>query len=214
MRIAIAEDSALLRAGLIELLTSRGHQVQIAVDNAVDLLSGLEAGLPDVVILDNRMPPTHTNEGIRAALTLRQRHPQLGVLVLSQYVETRYAAQLFAGQPAGTGYLLKDRVADVAAFLQALERIAAGETVLDPEVVRQLMGASGRHTQLGALSPRESQVLELMAQGRTNAGICAELFLSAGAVEKNITAIFGKLHLHPAAGDHRRVLAVLKYLQA
>lgn len=213
MKIAIAEDSALLRAGLSELLTSRGHQVAAEVGNAVDLLAALERELPDVVVLDNRMPPTHTNEGIRAALTLRSRYPQVAVLVLSQYVETRYTAQLFAGTPAGTGYLLKDRVADVVSFLQALERVAAGETVLDPEVVAQLMGASRRHEELAALTPRENRVLDLMAQGRTNTGIGAELFLSAGAVEKNVTAIFAKLNLHPAAGDHRRVLAVLKYLQ-
>ena len=213
MRIAIAEDSALLRAGLSELLAGRGHEVTAAVDNAGDLLAAVDREVPDVVVLDNRMPPTHTHEGVRAALALRTSYPAVGVLLLSQYVETRYAARLFAGQPAGTGYLLKDRVADVASFLQSLERIAAGETVLDPEVVRQLMGASGRHAELAALTPREQEVLALMAQGRTNAGICADLFLSAGAVEKNITAIFAKLGLLPDAGDHRRVLAVLKYLE-
>jgi DNA-binding NarL/FixJ family response regulator len=213
MRISIAEDSALLRAGLTELLAGRGHQVVAAVDNAGDLLASVATDVPDVVILDNRMPPTHTNEGIRAALALRSTHPGVGVLVLSQYVETRYASQLFAGQPSGTGYLLKDRVADVGSFLEALARIAAGETVLDPEVVRQLMSVSNRPAGLGMLTPREQSVLELMAQGRTNAGICAELFLSAGAVEKNITAIFAKLGLEPSGGDHRRVLAVLKYLE-
>ena len=213
MRISIAEDSALLCAGLTELLAGRGHQVVAAVDNAGDLLASVATDVPDVVILDNRMPPTHTNEGIRAALALRSTHPGVGVLVLSQYVETRYASQLFAGQPSGTGYLLKDRVADVGSFLEALARIAAGETVLDPEVVRQLMSVSNRPAGLGMLTPREQSVLELMAQGRTNAGICAELFLSAGAVEKNITAIFSKLGLEPSGGDHRRVLAVLKYLE-
>ncbi|QXQ11842.1 response regulator [Paeniglutamicibacter sp. Y32M11] len=213
MRISIAEDSALLRAGLTELLTGRGHQVVAAVDNADDLLTSVVTDIPDVVILDNRMPPTHTNEGIRAALVLRTTLPDVGVLVLSQYVETRYASQLFAGQPSGTGYLLKDRVADVGSFLEALARIAAGETVLDPEVVRQLMSVSNRPAGLEMLTPREQSVLELMAQGRTNAGICAELFLSAGAVEKNITAIFFKLGLEPSGGDHRRVLAVLKYLE-
>lgn len=213
MRISIAEDSALLRAGLTELLTGRGHQVVAAVDNAEDLLASMATDVPDVVILDNRMPPTHTNEGIRAALALRTTHPGVGVLVLSQYVETRYASQLFAGQPSGTGYLLKDRVADVGSFIEALARIAAGETVLDPEVVRQLMSVSNRPAGLQMLTPREQSVLELMAQGRTNAGICAELFLSAGAVEKNITAIFSKLGLEPSGGDHRRVLAVLKYLE-
>ena len=213
MRISIAEDSALLCAGLTELLAGRGHQVVAAVDNAGDLLASVATDVPDVVILDNRMPPTHTNEGIRAALALRSTHPGVGVLVLSQYVETRYASQLFAGQPSGTGYLLKDRVADVGSFLEALARIAAGETVLDPEVVRQLMSVSNRPAGLGMLTPREQSVIELMAQGRTNAGICAELFLSAGAVEKNITAIFAKLGLEPSGGDHRRVLTVLKYLE-
>ncbi|MCC3297456.1 response regulator transcription factor [Arthrobacter caoxuetaonis] len=213
MKIAIAEDSALLREGLVELLSGRGHQVLAAAGNAEDLFAALETVEPDVVILDNRMPPTHTSEGIRAALLLRQTRPEIGVLLLSQYVETRYATQLFAGQPSGTGYLLKDRVADVGAFLQALERIRAGETVLDPEVVRALMGA-GKPAGLASLTPREQEVLELMAQGRTNAGICAELFLSAGAVEKHITSIFGKLDLLPAAADHRRVLAVLHYLEA
>lgn len=213
MRISIAEDSALLRAGLTELLTGRGHQVLTAVDNADDLLASVEMQAPDVVIMDNRMPPTHTNEGIQAALVLRRTHPDVGVLVLSQYVETRYASALFAGTPSGTGYLLKDRVADVATFIQALVRIAAGETVLDPEVVRQLMSVSNRPAGLQRLTPREQSVIELMAQGRTNAGICAELFLSAGAVEKNITAIFSKLGLEPSGGDHRRVLAVLKYLE-
>ena len=213
MKIAIAEDSALLRVGLVELLGGRGHQVVAAAGNAEELFTALETAEPDVVILDNRMPPTHTSEGIRAALTLRETRPEIGVLLLSQYVETRYATQLFAGQPRGTGYLLKDRVADIRAFLDALERIREGETVLDPEVVRQLMGA-GHTAGLGSLTPREHDVLELMAQGRTNAGICAELFLSAGAVEKHITSIFSKLDLAPAAGDHRRVLAVLQYLQA
>lgn len=213
MRIAIAEDSALLRAGLVELLAGRGHDVVAAAGTADELFLALETAQPDVVILDNRMPPTHTSEGIRAALTLRATRQEIGVLLLSQYVETRYATQLFAGQPRGTGYLLKDRVADVRSFLDALERIRAGETVLDPEVVRQLMGVS-KAAGLGSLTPREHDVLDLMAQGRTNAGICAELFLSAGAVEKHITSIFSKLDLAPAAGDHRRVLAVLQYLQA
>ena len=213
MKIAIAEDSALLRAGLAELLAGRGHEVVAAAGDAEELFAALETAQPDVVILDNRMPPTHTSEGIRAALALRETRPEIGVLLLSQYVETRYATRLFAGQPSGTGYLLKDRVADVRSFLDALERIQAGETVLDPEVVRQLMGA-GNTAGLGSLTPRETDVLDLMAQGRTNAGICAELFLSAGAVEKHITSIFSKLDLAPAAGDHRRVLAVLQYLQA
>ena len=218
MRIALAEDSALLRVGLTELLTSRGHQVGTAVDNAAELLAAVNAaddgGLPDVVVLDNRMPPTFTNEGIRAALTLRRAHPNVGVLVLSQYVETRYAAELLAGNPAGVGYLLKDRVADVADFLAALDRLARGETVLDPEVVQQLMGASRHRSDLQRLTPRETEVLQLMAQGRTNAAVGSALFLSAGAVEKNITSIFAKLGLQQSPEDHRRVLAVLAYLQS
>ena len=217
MRIALAEDSTLLRVGLTELLTGRGHTVDTAVDNAADLLAALAAdaaGLPDVVVLDNRMPPTFTNEGIRAALTLRRTHPGVGVLVLSQYVETRYAAELLAGNPAGVGYLLKDRVADVGDFLAALERLARGETVLDPEVVQQLMGASRHRSDLERLTPREKEVLDLMAQGRTNAAVGSTLFLSAGAVEKNITSIFAKLGLQQSPEDHRRVLAVLAYLQS
>ena len=218
MRIALAEDSTLLRVGLTELLTSRGHEVATAVGNAADLLAALDAAddgdLPDVVVLDNRMPPTFTNEGIQAALTLRRTHPEAGVLVLSQYVETRYAAELLAGHPAGVGYLLKDRVADVGDFLAALARLARGETVLDPEVVQQLMGASRHRTDLQRLTPRETEVLELMAQGRTNAAVGSSLFLSAGAVEKNITSIFAKLGLQQSPEDHRRVLAVLAYLQS
>ena len=218
MRIALAEDSALLRVGLTELLTSRGHEVTTAADNAADLLEAVAAaddgGLPDVVVLDNRMPPTFTNEGIRAALELRRTHPRIAVLVLSQYVETRYASDLLAGHPSGVGYLLKDRVADVADFLAALTRLARGETVLDPEVVRQLMGASRRRPELDRLTPREQEVLALMAQGRTNAAVGSALFLSAGAVEKNITSIFAKLGLQQSPADHRRVLAVLAYLQS
>ncbi|MCG2623594.1 response regulator transcription factor [Arthrobacter sp. I2-34] len=213
MRIAIAEDSAILRAGLVELLTGRGHDVTAAVGDAPSLLAAVTEQEPEVVILDNRMPPTHTNEGVRAALTLRQRHPDVSVLVFSQYVETRYAADLFANHPAGVGYLLKDRVAEVGTFVQALERVRQGETVLDPEVVAQLMGASRQRDGIAALTAREREVLELMAQGRTNAGIAEALFLSPGAVEKNVTSIFAKLQLAPAPNDHRRVLAVLKYLQ-
>lgn len=214
MKIAIAEDSAILRAGLAELLAGRGHHVTAAVNDAAALLQAVAAEAPDVAIVDIRMPPTHTDEGIRAALELRQTHPDVGVLVFSQYVETRYAARLFADHPSGVGYLLKDRVAEVSSFLGSLERIRCGETVLDPEVVGQLMRSSGQQRGLDTLTPREGQVLELMAEGRTNVAIAQRLFLSAGAVEKNITAIFGKLGLAAAPGDHRRVLAVLKYLQA
>jgi DNA-binding NarL/FixJ family response regulator len=165
-------------------------------------------------VVDIRMPPTHTTEGLRAAIALRARHRGLGVLVFSQYVETRYAAELLADGSRGVGYLLKDRVADVSEFVDALERIAAGGTVLDPEVVTQLMGASRRTDSVDSLTPRERQVLQLMAEGRANAAIGAELHLSAGSVEKYVTSIFTKLDLAPSPDDHRRVLAVLRWLES
>ncbi|RMI03764.1 response regulator transcription factor [Cellulomonas triticagri] len=223
MRVVIAEDSVILRDGLVALLHRRGHEVVAAVgdgDALVRAVAGLAAtdladggGLPDIAVVDVRMPPAFTDEGLRAALTLRAAHPALGVLLFSQYVETRYAAQLFGGDARGVGYLLKDRVADVADFLDALERIAAGRTVLDPEVVTQLMGAARVDPAVSRLTPRESEVLELMAQGRSNGAIAESMVLSYGAVEKHVTSIFGKLGLAPDAGDHRRVLAVLRYLR-
>jgi DNA-binding NarL/FixJ family response regulator len=172
------------------------------------------SGAPDVVVVDIRMPPTFTDEGLRAAIELRASHPGQGVLVFSQYVETQFASRLLADDARGLGYLLKDRVADVGEFLGALERIAGGQTVLDPEVVTQLMGASRGDDGLSRLTPREREVLELMAQGRSNGAIAEGLFLSYGAVEKNVTSIFDKLALPPDAADHRRVLAVLRYLNA
>ncbi len=214
MRIIIAEDAAILRDGLAQLLTSRGHEVVAAVSTAVELEQAVNGDLPDLVVVDIRMPPTHTTEGLRAAIALRSRHPALGVLVFSQYVETRYAAELLADGSRGVGYLLKDRVADVREFVDALERIAAGGTVLDPEVVTQLMGASRRTDSVDSLTPRERQVLQLMAEGRANAAIGAELHLSAGSVEKYVTSIFTKLDLAPSPDDHRRVLAVLRWLEA
>jgi DNA-binding NarL/FixJ family response regulator len=214
MRIAIAEDAAILRDGLAQLLTSRGHEVVAAVPTAVELEKAVDADPPDLVVVDIRMPPTHTTEGLRAAIALRARHPKLGVLVFSQYVETRYAAELLADGSRGVGYLLKDRVADVSEFVDALERIAAGGTVLDPEVVTQLMGASRRTDSVDSLTPRERQVLQLMAEGRANAAIGAELHLSAGSVEKYVTSIFTKLDLAPSPDDHRRVLAVLRWLES
>jgi DNA-binding NarL/FixJ family response regulator len=214
MRIAIAEDAAILRGGLAQLLTSRGHEVVAAVPTAVELEQAVDADVPDLVVVDIRMPPTHTTEGLRAAIALRSRHPELGVLVFSQYVETRYAAELLADGSRGVGYLLKDRVADVSEFVDALERIAAGGTVLDPEVVTQLMGASRRTDSVDSLTPRERQVLQLMAEGRANAAIGAELHLSAGSVEKYVTSIFTKLDLPPSPDDHRRVLAVLRWLES
>ena len=218
MRVVIAEDSVILRDGLAALLTRRGHEVLAAVGDGdalvreVALLAASD-GAPDVAVVDVRMPPGFTDEGLRAALTLRADHPRVGVLLFSQYVETRYAAQLFGGDARGVGYLLKDRVADVAEFLDALERIAAGRTVLDPEVVTQLMGAARVDPDMARLTPREQEVLALMAQGRSNGAIADALVLSYGAVEKHVTSIFGKLGLAPDAGDHRRVLAVLRHLR-
>ena len=212
MRVVIAEDLAILREGLAQLLAEHGHEVCAAVTDGDALLAAAAWYQPDVAVVDVRMPPTFTDEGLRAAITLRASQPRTGVLVFSQYVETRYAARLLADQPAGVGYLLKDRVADVAEFVGALERVAAGGTVLDPEVVRMLMRAGGQAGGVGALTGREREVLALMAEGRSNAGIAAALVVSPGAVEKHVAAIFGKLGLPPAGNDNRRVLAVLQYL--
>ena len=218
MRVMIAEDSVILRDGLVALLTRRGHDVVGAVGEATALVDAVAAladgaGLPDVTVVDVRMPPTFSDEGLRGALTLRARHPDLGVLLFSQYIETRFASELLAGGARGVGYLLKDRVADVADFLVALERIADGQTVLDPEVVTQLMGVSRVDGGLARLSAREREVLELMAQGRSNGAIAEQMVLTYGAVEKHVTSIFAKLDLAPDVGDHRRVLAVLRYLR-
>jgi DNA-binding NarL/FixJ family response regulator len=214
MRVVIAEDAALFREGLVRLLEDRGHEVCAAVSDGGELLAAAAEHRPDVAVVDIRMPPTHTDEGLRAALELRREHPGTGVLVFSQYIETRYAARLLEGNAAGVGYLLKDRVADVAEFADALARVAAGGTALDPEVVSQLLGA-GRHSHgLAALTPREREVLSLMAEGRSNAGIATALVITPGVVEKHVAAIFGKLGLPPAEEDNRRVLAVLRYLGA
>ncbi|MEV4106628.1 response regulator transcription factor [Nonomuraea sp. NPDC049695] len=214
MRIVIAEDAVVLRDGLCLLLTSRGHQVVAAVGDGDALRAAVAEHRPDVAVVDVRMPPSHTDEGVRAAIQIRRDHPDLGVLVFSQYIETRYAAQLLADGARGVGYLLKERVADVRDFLSALARIADGETVLDPEVVTQIMGASRRVEALSMLTPREREVLAMMAEGRSNSAIADALFLSYGSVEKHVTQIFTKLGLSPSDGDHRRVLAVLHYLQA
>jgi DNA-binding NarL/FixJ family response regulator len=210
VRVAIAEDSVLLRKGLILLLEEAGHEVAAAAGDAEAFLRAVTDTQPDVCVVDVRMPPTFTDEGLRAAVVVRDRWPGVGVLVLSQWVEERYATELIAGRPHGVGYLLKDRVADVADFLEALERVAAGGSALDPEVVAQLLARS-RHP-LGQLTPREREVLTLMAEGRSNAAIAAALVVGAGAVEKHINSIFTKLGLAPADRDHRRVLAVLRYL--
>jgi DNA-binding NarL/FixJ family response regulator len=212
MRIAIAEDSVILRDGLVELITSRGHEVTAAVGDGDALRAAVAAEPPDVAVVDIRMPPTHTDEGLRAAIDLRRDHAEVGVLVFSQYIETRYAAELLSGRSDRVGYLLKDRVADVADFMDALERIAAGGTVLDPEVISQLVGASRRNEVVSSLTARERSVLGLMAEGRSNAAIAKTLFVSEGSVEKHVTSIFAKLGLPPSDADHRRVLAVLRYL--
>jgi DNA-binding NarL/FixJ family response regulator len=214
----IAEDSAVLRAGLIEILADRGHEVVAAVGDADGLCAAVAEHRPDVTVVDVRMPPTHTDEGLRAAVALRRDHPGLGVLVFSQYIETSYAAELLgarsAGGAAGVGYLLKDRVVDVAEFTDALARVAAGGTALDPEVVTQLFGASRRAGTLDGLTMREREVLALMAEGRSNGGISQALVISERAVEKHIGNIFMKLGLPPTGADHRRVLAVLRYLES
>ncbi len=212
MRVVIAEDAGLLRQGLTAMLADRGHEVCAAVGDGEALLTAVKEHDPDVAVVDIRMPPTHTDEGLRAALQLRAEHPATGVLVFSQYIETRYAARLLEGNASGVGYLLKDRVADVAEFADALERVASGGTALDPEVVSQLLGASRRSTGLAALTTRERDVLALMAEGRSNAGIAAGLVVTGGAVEKHVASIFAKLGLPPSEGDNRRVLAVLQYL--
>ncbi|XVU23683.1 response regulator [Actinoplanes sp. CA-054009] len=209
MRIVLAEDSTLLREGLVRLLADEGHDVVAAVPDAEALLKAVEDARPDVVVTDVRMPPTNTDDGLRAALEIRRRRPSTGVLVLSQYVEKRYAAQLLADRSDGVGYVLKDRVAQVEDFLDALDRVAAGSTALDPEVVRQLMsGSSG----LTRLTPRENDVLRLMAAGYTNGAVAERLFVSLSAVEKHVNAIFDKLDLPAAADYNRRVLAILRYL--
>ncbi|WP_369258979.1 response regulator [Streptomyces sp. R35] len=213
MRVVIAEDSALLRDGLAQLLQLRGVEVAAAVGDADALLSAVVEHRPDVAVVDIRLPPTQTDEGIRAAVRLRKEHPGTGVLIFSQYVETTYATQLL-GEPAGFGYLLKERVVDIGEFVDAMERVAGGGTALDPEVVAQLFGASRRATALDRLTPREREVLALMAEGRTNHAIATAFTVSERAVEKHIANIFSKLDLPPSETGHRRVLAVLRYLDA
>ena len=208
----IAEDSVLLQAGLTRLLDSSGFQVVAAVADADSLLAAVEEHRPDAVIADVRMPPTHTDEGIRAALVIRHQWPDVAVLVLSQYVEERYAADLLSAHTSGVGYLLKDRVADVGEFLGALRRVTTGGTALDPEVVSQLL--LRRHSDpLDRLTPREREVLSLMAEGRSNAAIAETLVITDSAVAKHINGIFTKLDLPPDEADHRRVLAVLRFLK-
>ncbi|MEU9864272.1 response regulator transcription factor [Streptomyces sp. NPDC047971] len=209
----LAEDSTLLREGLLRLLTEEGHEVTAAVGNAVELLAAVAADPPDVVVADVRMPPTHTDEGLRAALEIRREWPDVGVLVLSQYVERRYATELLTGESGAVGYLLKDRVAQVDEFLDALERVGEGRTAFDPEVVRRLLVRTSHADPLSRLTPREGEVLAAMAQGHTNAAIAGQLHVSQSAVEKHINAIFDKLELTGRGeGYSRRVLAILRYL--
>ena len=207
----IAEDSVLLRAGLIKLLAAAGIEVMAAVSDAEQLLAAVPVHKPDAVIVDVRMPPSHTDEGIRAALVIRRQWPEVAVLVLSQYVEERYATDLLSANTSSVGYLLKDRVADVAEFVAALRRVADGGTALDPEVVAQLL-VRRRSDPLDRLTPREHEVLALMAEGRSNSAIAQTLVITDSAVAKHINSIFAKLDLQPDDGDHRRVRAVLRFL--
>jgi DNA-binding NarL/FixJ family response regulator len=212
MRAVIAEDAVLLREGLARLLEEGGFHVVDAVDNGEALLRAVAEHQPDVCVVDVRMPPTFSDEGVKAAIVIRKQWPDVALLMLSQYVEERYAVDLIAGDSRGIGYLLKDRVADVREFLEALRRVASGGAALDPEVVTQLLVRSGKQDPIAELSPREREVLSLMAEGRTNGGIAEALVVTEGAVEKHVTNIFNKLGLPPADQAHRRVLAVLRYI--
>jgi DNA-binding NarL/FixJ family response regulator len=214
MRIVIAEDAAVLRELLAQMLTERGNEVCAAVADADALRSAVAEHRPDVTVVDIRMPPTHSDEGLRAAIDIRREHPGTGVLLFSQYIETRFATRLLAAGSAGVGYLLKDRVANTAEFTEALARVAAGGTALDPEVVTQLAGGGRRTAEIESLTTREREVLALMAEGRSNAAIAQTLVVSAGTVEKHVAAVFGKLGLPSSEDTNRRVLAVLRYLGA
>ncbi|HWO58430.1 MAG TPA: response regulator transcription factor [Umezawaea sp.] len=211
MRVVIAEDSVLLRVGVQRLLADEGIETVAAVDDGVALLKAIEEHRPDLALVDVRMPPTFTDEGLRAAIEARKRIPNLPVLVLSQYVEERYAVELLAGGASGVGYLLKERVADVSEFVAAVRRVAEGGTSIDHEVITQLMARSKRNP-VDSLTAREREVLGLMAEGLSNAAIAASLVVSDGAVEKHVGNIFAKLGLEPSTSEHRRVRAVLAYL--
>jgi DNA-binding NarL/FixJ family response regulator len=212
VRVVIAEDLFLLRDGLTRLLQAHGLEVTAAVDNGADLLAAVTADKPDVAIVDVRLPPTFTDEGLRAAIAARSELPDLPVLVLSQYVEQLYARELLAGGTGGIGYLLKDRVLDSAQFLDAVRRVAAGGTAMDPEVIARLLDRNSGNGALAALSPREREVLGLMAEGRSNAAIAQQLVITERAVAKHTASIFSRLGLQPSDDDNRRVLAVLAYL--
>jgi DNA-binding NarL/FixJ family response regulator len=213
MRVVIADDAALLREGLGRLLKESGFDVVGQAANADELLDLVATHEPDLCIVDVRMPPTFTDEGLRAALTVRAEHPEVAVLVLSNHVEERYASELLAGDTDGVGYLLKDRVVEVGEFVEAVHRVVAGGSAIDPEVVRQLLQRSRRSPELDRLTPRERDVLAAMAEGYSNRGIAEHLVVSEGAVEKHISNIFAKLDLDPDDGAHRRVMAVLTYLR-
>ncbi len=214
MRVVVADDSVLLREGVVHLLKEAGFDVVGQAGNAEELLLKVRSYTPDVAVIDIRMPPTHTDEGLRAAQEIREKYPGTGVLVLSQYVEPGYAMELLSESAEGVGYLLKDRVSDVGDFVAAVKRVAEGGSALDPTVVSQLVGRRRRDDPLADLTPREREVLELMAEGRSNAGIAERLVITERAVEKHVTSIFGKLRLPTASEDHRRVLAVLAYLRS
>ena len=214
MRVVIADDSVLMREGVTRVLADAGMEVVASVGDADGLRRAVATEKPDVAVVDVRMPPTHTDEGARAAETIRERHPDVGVLMLSQIVEATTALRLFGERPEGFGYLLKDRVLDIEDFVEAVKRVARGGTAMDPQIVSQLVGNRRRHDPVDELSPREREVLGLMAEGRSNAGICAKLFLSPKTVETHVTSIFNKLRLAQAPDDHRRVLAVLAYLRS
>jgi DNA-binding NarL/FixJ family response regulator len=213
VRVVIAEDSVLLREGLVRLLADEGIDVVEAVGDGDELLVAAARQRPDLAIVDVRMPPTHTDEGLRAAIEARSRVPEMAILVLSQYVEERYASDLLAAGGAGIGYLLKERVADVGEFVESVRRVAEGGTAFDPEVVAQLMGRRRRDDPLSELTPREREVLSLMAEGLSNSAIAKRLWLTVGAVEKHISSIFGRLGLLPGDDENRRVRAVLTYLE-
>jgi DNA-binding NarL/FixJ family response regulator len=213
-RVVVADDSVLLREGVVRLLEEWGFEVVAQAGDADDLLRKVGAHKPDVAVVDIRMPPSNTDDGLRAALQIRERQPDTGVLVLSQYVEEGYALELVGDSAGGVGYLLKDRVADVERFIDSVKRVAEGGSALDPEVVSQLVGRARRDDPIEQLTPRESEVLALMAEGRSNHAIAEQMIVTERAVEKHVTSIFGKLGLPPAPEDHRRVLAVLAFLRA
>jgi DNA-binding NarL/FixJ family response regulator len=214
LRVTIVEDLALLRDGLTRLLTDNGCEVIAAVEHPDEFLAAIDADRPDVAIVDVRLPPTFNDEGVRAAIEARRRSPGLPVLILSQYVEQTYAAELLADGDGGVGYLLKDRVANVSEFVDAVRRVAEGGMALDPEAVSQLMSPRNTDDAFGELTQREREVLDLVAQGRSNKAIAAQMFITEGAIEKHISKIFDKLDLAQSSDDHRRVLAVVNYMQS